>query len=74
VQEGAVERNGLLNHNDKQHLLIALAMLNYCFYRLLENKGYLTFETIQKVPAFAGVSWERISTENDLREIEDLIA
>lgn len=74
VHEGVVERNDLLNHNDKQHLLIAIAMLNFCFYRLLENRGYLTFETIQNIPEFAGVSWERISKEDDLREIEDLIA
>ena len=62
------------NHNNEQHLIIGLKMLAFCFYKLLENKGYLVFETIQNIPAFAGISYERISTYRDLRKIEQLIS
>ncbi len=68
VHEGVVDRDDLVNHNNAPHFNIAIAVLNFCLYRLLESKGYLVYEK-SDVAGFEDS--DKILTELDLREIEE---
>ncbi len=64
VHEGVVQRGELFNHNGIEHLKIALRMMTFCFYRILENKGHLVH----------GSNPQKWIAEHHLREVEDAIS
>jgi len=75
VHGSEVVKGDLLNHNDVEHFQIGVKMLQFCFYRLLEDKGHLIYR--QSSPevqaAFPNVNFDKLFKENDLRDIEELI-
>jgi hypothetical protein len=75
VHEGVVSKNDLVNAKGAQHLLLALKILKFCLYRLLEQRGVLVFKTLQGkcFGPFAGFYYERHHVERKLREVETLI-
>lgn len=76
VHEGVVAKSHLVNAKGAQHLLLALKMLKFCLYRLLEKRGFLMFSVLKgkSFGPFAGLSAERHEAESRLREIENLIS
>ncbi len=70
VHTGTASPTDWVNHNGKSHFEIALRVMNFCFYRLLESKGYLIYEPTE----FQGINTDKFLTETGLRtDIEDSI-
>lgn len=63
------------NHNKVEHLKIAVKIMNFCLYRLLEERGYLIYkESSSEVKAiFKDFNFNRYFAERDLRKVEGLI-
>ena len=63
------------NHNNVEHLKIAVKIMNFCLYRLLEDKGYLIYKepSPELKDVFKDFNFDKYSTEKDLREVEELI-
>ncbi|HSS21507.1 MAG TPA: hypothetical protein VLL54_15645 [Pyrinomonadaceae bacterium] len=76
VHQGIVAKNDLVNAKGTQYLLLAVKMLRFCLYRLLEERGYLVFKTLKgkRFGAFAGFSYERHRAERGLRDIEKVLS
>lgn len=68
-----INNQDIRNHKGEQHFFIALKILRFCFYKFLENKGYLTFKKLTEIPSLENYSFEKSHTENELREIEQLL-
>jgi hypothetical protein len=68
VHGSSLAQNDYLNHNKVEHFYIALWMLRFCLYRLLEAKGYLIYK---EYPSFGKVG--KYMDEKRLRGIEKLI-
>lgn len=60
------------NHNNIQYFHIALHMMQYCLFNLLEDKGFLTFKTFSLEGAQIPV--EKYSVVRRLRKIEQAIS
>lgn len=76
VHEGVVSSGDLVNAKRALHLSLALKMLKFCLYRLLEQRGLIVFQTLQGAcfGELEGLSPEKCDAENRLRKIENLIS
>jgi hypothetical protein len=74
VHGDEITNTDIRNHKGEQHFLVALKVLRFCFYKLLENKGYLTYKFLTDVPTLENYSWEQHSTLESLREVEQMIS
>jgi hypothetical protein len=61
-------RQAFFNHNDIEHFVVATKIMQFCLYKILENKGYLTYEA----DAILG-DMRKTLTESRLRKVEKLI-
>jgi hypothetical protein len=68
-----ISNQDIRNHKDEQHFFIALKILTFCFYKLLENKSHLTSKKITGIPSFENTSFEKWHAEDELREVEEMI-
>jgi hypothetical protein len=75
VHGSSVTTQDFGNHNNVEHLKIAVMVMNFCLYRLLEDRGYLVYK--EPAPELRSVlkdfNYDKYSTERDLREVEALI-
>src|SRR5437588_410759 len=44
VHGSVLPREAFFNHNNIEHFVAATKIMQFCLYKTLENKGYLTFE------------------------------
>lgn len=63
------------NHNNVEHLKIAVKIMNFCLHRLLEDRGYLVYKepSVELKGVLKDFNYDKYATERDLREVEDLI-
>lgn len=66
-----ITNEDIRNHKGEKHFFIAFKILRFCFYKLLENKGYLNYKVITDVPSLA--EWDKYSTLEELRKVEGMI-
>src|SRR5258706_5445309 len=72
VHRGAVEALDFRNHNGIEHLQLAMKIMHFCFYRLLETSGFIQYK-VCKIDA-EEFNVERYFTERKLREVEGMLS
>lgn len=68
VHGSALARNEFLNHNKVEHLTIAMKVMRFCLYRLMEEKGHIIYK---EYPTLGKVG--KYMDEKELREVEKAI-
>lgn len=68
VHEGTVTAEALKNHNGEPHFKIAIQIFNYCFHRLLEDRGYFIYKKSASPLIAEADKW---GVESGLQDIEE---
>jgi hypothetical protein len=71
VHKGKLHPSDYKNHNQVSYHELALKMLRFCYYKDLQNRSYLVYETNPEFGSFSNA--QELFSIIDLRKIETLI-